>query len=260
VSRYLRRVLARTAGQAPGALRPAQPLRWSSQVADPFAAAELAASTAAEPVAPAAETGPEGAGVRARRLDERGLRSDPDLPPSVPAPRLGRRVRAAVRDPDEGLAEAARAARAPVAATGVATPPGATLAPPGAAPSPAPAAPAEARSEPSRIAMPTPPPRRREPVASDATAPRAHDAAPSAAAVPGPTVVVAVPPPPPVSSAAAPAERRPEIVIGRISVVVESARQPAPPRTVVRTVTATPRGEDGGASAPGFGRFGLGQL
>jgi hypothetical protein len=53
-------------------------------------------------------------------------------------------------------------------------------------------------------------------------------------------------------------------VIGRISVLVESARPPvAAPRTVVRHVTAPRNADDGGGlghSFGRFGRFGLGQL
>jgi len=105
----------------------------------------------------------------------------------------------------------------------------------------------ERRAEPSAVLMPPPLVPRREPAAAtDPVRPR-HDA-PAAA--------------PPAEHAASPrpsAALRPEVVIGRISVVVESARPTAAAtRTVVRHVTATPRNAD--ESSGLSHRFGLGQL
>jgi len=71
--------------------------------------------------------------------------------------------------------------------------------------------------------------------------------------------VVAAPPAEHAASPRPSAASRPEIVIGRISVVVESVRPTAAAtRTVVRHVTATPRNAD--ESSGLSHRFGLGQL
>jgi hypothetical protein len=116
--------------------------------------------------------------------------------------------------------------------------------------------------------MPLPPAPRRDPAA--ATEPLRPRDAPAAggepraasSAVAAPPIGYAAPPPPFAPS-------RPEIVIGRISVLVESTRPPGPaPRTVVRHVPVTPgNADEGGGPAYGlggfgglgrFGRFGLG--
>jgi hypothetical protein len=62
------------------------------------------------------------------------------------------------------------------------------------------------------------------------------------------------------ASPPSPAAARPEIVIGRISVVVDGARPPAvAPRTIVRVTAAASAADETGGSQR-FGRFGLGQL
>jgi len=292
VSRYLRRVLGRTAGQPLGALQAAKPRRWSSQLADPFAAADPAAGAAspvplgtaapgrspeldARPAVPPARSrigpgavtdGGDALEARTRRA-RRGFELDPPADP-LPAPPGGRRGADIERRATQPLAEPVSSARIPVAGRAEparARPPGPPAVPsapepPRAMPGPTtrPASVSEGRDELSRVVMPLPPTSRREPAAATEPARRA----PGAPATGGdphratPAIVA-----PPTGHAAPPsAASRPEIVIGRISVLVESARPPvAAPRTVVRQVTA-PRNADGGGLAHSFGRFGLGQL
>jgi hypothetical protein len=141
-----------------------------------------------------------------------------------------------------------------------------TSAPPSAVAFPAPPDPvsppagvaSERRAAPSTAVMPPPLVPRREPATAPDPVRSRHDA-PAAGGDPRrPTLVVAAPP----AEHAAPlppVPPRPEIVIGRISVVVESARPPtASPRAVVRHVAATPRNVD--ESSGLSHRFGLGQL
>lgn len=208
-------------------------------------------------------------------LGARGSRGvEPAAPPSAPllARPLGRRRGRPemLEHRESGVATGSRSsARMPDAMghePNAATRPGAS-APPSAVALPAMLVPisspagiaSERRAAPSTAVMPPPLISRREPAAAtDPVRPR-HDA-PAAGAEPRrPTFVVAAPPAEHVAPPQPSAASRPEIVIGRISVVVESARPPAAtPRTVVHHVTATPRNAD--ESSGLSHRFGLGQL
>lgn len=293
MSRYLRRVLARTTGQVPGALQVARPHRWSSQAADPFAAAGADVPGGADRAATRIETGApssgggersapfaaaswiasgavdDGAGAldvrsRPRRILDRTAR--PDDGGIAPPERRGVR-----REGQLSAGEPSGSQRTPAAASGSpagthpssATTPGHT-APPLALPAisrPGSTA-AERRTEPSRVAMPLPMAPRRDP-ASAAAAP--VEARGQAIAVGG--LRISAPAAAPLQQiqhaapSGSPAASRPEIVIGRISVVVDGARPPAAaPRTIVRRVTAAASAADDAGGSHRFGRFGLGQL
>lgn len=293
MSRYLQRVLGRTAGQPLGSLRVAQPRRWSSQPTDPFAAADPAA--AASPGAPLGTAAPgrspeldarpslapsrsrpgagvveEGGAALGARRSRRGVDpADASAGPLLAAP-VGRRG-ARIERHEPGTSATAASSSAPGPVVGrhdpAAGPPGAIAVPsapgqPPAMPGPTPhaaSAASERRDEPSRIVMPLPPAPRRDPAAATEPLRSLRDEPATGGAPRGASFAIAAPP----SRHAAPpqpqAPARPEIVIGRISVLVESARPPvAAPRTVVRQVTATPGNADAGGGFGRFGRFGLG--
>jgi hypothetical protein len=282
VSRYLRRVLARTTGQPLGALQPSRPQRWSGAAADPFAAADAAAADPGAPPAagfaspgagrdadgdrPAPFAAPtaiasgavqDGAGgldarSRPRRIVDRALGAERSTLAAPVEHRVARGDRPVPASGDPAApaptpASASPAAGSPASGSRASAPLASPTGPrrPGAVDG-------AHRDERSPIAMPPPVTPRHEPAA--AAGPRRDDAAADR-----PASVIAAPIP---RAPAAPvAASRPEIVIGRISVIVESARPPAAaPRTIVRRVTAAAGAADSDAPPQRFGRFGLGQL
>jgi hypothetical protein len=270
VSRFLGRVLARTVGRAPGSLQAPRPQRRSAQAGDPFAAHDAAdapyparpeGAAAVDPVrevvreriAPPAVAGVERAGVlEPLALPRRMLgRFAGRLPGGTETTPLRRPEREAARaHPEAAPATVPAMPRAPTSPA-VVPPTGAPVLARAELP------PAAARAhgdERTVIAMPPPVAPRRDPVTVGALrdAPSSGELRSASA--------LAIPPAVAAPVAVAPvAATRPEIVIGRISVVVESPRPPAAaPRTVVRRVTTS--AADGDGPAQRFGRFGLGQL
>jgi hypothetical protein len=292
MSRYLRRVLARTTGQPLGSLQAARPLRWSNSSVDALSAADRTAEpTVAQVDRATATSGPRSSPSAARSTPGGSVVEDGGMPEvrdrarsaaesARPAPLHAPPVERSVRsarperharfaypapsdDREPEASSAATAARMP-AAPGARDPATAKVAvsvPPlvsVAAPPPASSRPRDVfgRDEPSPLAMPLPPGTpRRDPTTAIAR-PALHDLPVGGSARPG-APSIAAPPSQPV--APQPAPPRAEVVIGRISVVVESARPPAAAtRTIVRHATAAPA--DDGAGPMRFGRFGMGQL
>lgn len=287
MSRYLQRLRARMTGDPLRVLQPAQPLRWSTPAADPFVTPEasdagglvaLAGATPGNPLDRQASlqaerlpiasvsrqgeasvpfesrgTGPQATRSSAQAAFDRSLL--PDHPATVEAtrpPLSGARA----RSQDESRARPVD--RPAASGTAVVLPPAATLR---RHRSGSPDSEPEGSREPGRNSPPV--------ILQAAATPRsvpapvvAGDAPPNAAATTTSRIAehsqVFVAAPPPQRSADA-APRRTEVVIGRISVVIDSPRPvPLAPHAAPRPAAASPRPAE--SAADSVRHFGIGQL
>ena len=282
---YLRRVIARTSGAPLGGLRASTPFRWPAAIADPFAGAEAAAADAAADAtaAPSDATGEPGAGaspgpgpgahrvgseqeangvdastalaaarVRPRREVQRSAQAPEPADPWREDQQTTTRI-ASGREPRPRAASLDPAAPAAQAAAILGLPEGSTRPSGSGHPSPGDATDGQAgsRAEVRRIEAP-----RVAPVTPERPSGPGSDRA--AGTAPEPTrIVVAAPP----GHVGPPEPVRPEIVIGRVSVVVEAARPPVPAARPATRRAPSPPASSARSDGPGLaGRFGLGQM
>jgi hypothetical protein len=261
MSRYLGRVLARSAGRPLGQIQATPPMRWPGAGGDPDGATDRAADGApetggsdrADTTRPATgESIPAGRDDPGRGSDpaDRGERRPSDAG-SIEARPRGRS--AGDSPPSDERVRIVRVGGDPPRPSPT-TPP-----PPEPSPSPEPRVepPGRARWTGADEHVPRPSVVAERPVAPavpSSTEPRSAPSRTTRPPEPGAIVVAA-----PHSHPATPREpTRPEVVIGRVSVVVETSRPAAPaPQPTVRAAPAARPGDDG----PGLAsRFGLGQL